>query len=151
MKYHIWLFTCCCLLSQLTHLFISKKKFRHIWASACDFQQCGICDLQSLRSACAYAQSDLRLCSSLGHSMIVKVLTEHHLEFLSLKGGCKGLSESTLVKMPHCWNLMSRFILFQVSHTFHHHCRMYLSHDMWFPTMWHFDKCRLRRTHAATF
>ena len=35
--------------------------------------------------------------------MIVKLLTEQHLEFLSLKGGCPGLSESTLVKMPHCW------------------------------------------------
>ena len=35
--------------------------------------------------------------------MIVKLLTEHHLEFLSLKAGCRGLSESTLVKMPHCW------------------------------------------------
>ena len=33
--------------------------------------------------------------------MSVKVLTEHHLEFLSLKGGCTGSSESTLVKMPH--------------------------------------------------
>ena len=35
--------------------------------------------------------------------MIVKLLTEHHLEFPSLKGGCKGSSESTHVKMPHCW------------------------------------------------
>ena len=35
--------------------------------------------------------------------MAVKLLTEHHLEFLSLKGGCTGSSESTLVKMPHCW------------------------------------------------
>ena len=35
--------------------------------------------------------------------MSVKLLTEHHLEVLSLKGGCTGLSESTLVKMPHCW------------------------------------------------
>ena len=35
--------------------------------------------------------------------MIVKLLTEHHVEFLSLKGGCIGLSESTLVKMSHCW------------------------------------------------
>ena len=35
--------------------------------------------------------------------MIVKLLTEHHLEFLSLKGGCRGPSESTLVKMPNCW------------------------------------------------
>ena len=35
--------------------------------------------------------------------MTVKLLTAHHLEFLSLKGGCTGSSESTLVKMPHCW------------------------------------------------
>ena len=35
--------------------------------------------------------------------MIVKLLTEHLLEFLSLKGGCTGSSESALVKMPHCW------------------------------------------------
>ena len=35
--------------------------------------------------------------------MIVKLLTEHHLEFLSLKGGCTGSSEYTIVKVPHCW------------------------------------------------
>ena len=35
--------------------------------------------------------------------MSVTLLTEHHLEFLSLKGGCTGLSESTLVERPHCW------------------------------------------------
>ena len=35
--------------------------------------------------------------------MTVKLLTEHRLEFLSLKGGCKGWSESTLVKMSHRW------------------------------------------------
>ena len=35
--------------------------------------------------------------------MTVKLLTDHHLELLSLKGGYTGLSESTLVKMPHCW------------------------------------------------
>ena len=35
--------------------------------------------------------------------MIVKLLTEHNLKFLSLKGGCRGSSESTHVKMPHCW------------------------------------------------
>ena len=34
--------------------------------------------------------------------MIVKLLTERHLVFLSLRG-CTGSSESTLVKMPHCW------------------------------------------------
>ena len=34
--------------------------------------------------------------------MTVKLPTEHHLEFLSLTGGCTGLSESTLLKIPHC-------------------------------------------------
>ena len=35
--------------------------------------------------------------------MIVLLLTVHHFEFLSVKGGCRGSSESTHVKMPHCW------------------------------------------------
>ena len=35
--------------------------------------------------------------------MIVKLLTEHRLGFLSLKGGCTGSSESTLVKKSNCW------------------------------------------------
>ena len=35
--------------------------------------------------------------------MSVKLLTEHHLEFLGLKGDCTGSSESIHVKMPHCW------------------------------------------------
>ena len=35
--------------------------------------------------------------------MSVKLLTEHHLEFLSLRGGCTGSSESIHVKIPHCW------------------------------------------------
>ena len=34
--------------------------------------------------------------------MNLKLLTEHHLEFLCLKGGCTGLSESANVKMSHC-------------------------------------------------
>ena len=51
----------------------------------------------------AYVQSDQSLCFWLEFSMSVKLLTEHHLECLSLKGGCTGSSESTLVKMPHCW------------------------------------------------
>ena len=37
------------------------------------------------QSACTNAQSD---------SMSVKLLTEHRLEFVSLKGGCTGSSES---------------------------------------------------------
>ena len=61
---------------------------------------------------------------SLAYSMSVKLLTNHHSEFLSFKGGCTGSSEYTLVKIPHCWkscvtahkwalmreNLSSRFL-----------------------------------------
>ena len=35
--------------------------------------------------------------------MNVTLLIAHHLEFISFKGGCTGSSESTLVKIPHCW------------------------------------------------
>ena len=35
--------------------------------------------------------------------MTVKLLTEQHLEFLSLTGGCRGSSKPTLVKMSNCW------------------------------------------------
>ena len=35
--------------------------------------------------------------------MSVKLLTEYHLEFLSLRGGSTGSPESIHVKMPHCW------------------------------------------------
>ena len=47
------------------------------------------------------------------YSLIVKPLTEHHLEFLCLKNGCIGLSESARAKMPHCWKsrVMAHIIL----------------------------------------
>ena len=35
--------------------------------------------------------------------MIVKLLTEYHLVFLNLTGGCRGSSETSRVKMSHCW------------------------------------------------
>ena len=44
-------------------------------------------DQQRLRPACAYGQSDQSLCWSLEYSMNFKLLTEQHLEFLSLTGG----------------------------------------------------------------
>ena len=46
--------------------------------------------------------------------MIVRLLTEHHLEFLSLKGGCTGSSESTLVKMSNCWKSQALAQLFKL-------------------------------------
>ena len=62
-----------------------------------------MCNQQSLRSACAYAQSDQSLCLSPEYSMTFRLLIEHHLEFLSLKGGCTGSCESTFVEIPHFW------------------------------------------------
>ena len=35
--------------------------------------------------------------------MIVKLLTDYHLEFLSFQGSCTCSPESIHVKMPHCW------------------------------------------------
>ena len=68
-----------------------------------------MCDQQRLRPACAYAQSDQSLYYSLEYSMIIKLLTEQHLEFLhvSLTGDWIGSSESTLVKKPHFWKLLN--------------------------------------------
>ena len=48
--------------------------------------------------------------------MSVKLLTEHDLEFLSLKGGCMCSSESTLFKMPHCWKSHVTAQLLYISH-----------------------------------
>ena len=59
--------------------------------------------------------------------MIVKLLTERHLEFLSLKEGCTGSSESTLVKMSNCWkshdmaHLVKLYTTVKVAHHHHHH------------------------------
>ena len=53
-------------------------------------------------------------------SCLNKLLTEHHLEFLPLKGGCTDSSESTPVKMPHCWK----------SHVTAHIRFRYLSHRL---------------------
>ena len=44
----------------------------------------------SLIRACAYRLN-------------AKLLIEPHLQFQSLKGGCTGSLESTLIEMPHCW------------------------------------------------
>ena len=48
--------------------------------------------------------------------MIVKLLTEHHCELLSLNGGYRGSSKSTNVKMPHCWK--SHALAHMLLHTY---------------------------------
>ena len=47
----------------------------------------------------------------MNYVMNTKLLNKHHLEFLSLQGGCRGSSESIHVKKCHIvGNLMSRLI-----------------------------------------
>ena len=90
--------------------------------------------------------------------MIVKLLTEQHLEFLSLKGGCTGSSESTLVKMPHCWNshvaahlgFVVRFLIacsVQFCDTFAEH---QMGLDATQPVFGVSDKARLKPVCSAT-
>ena len=43
-------------------LWFNPAVYGYIWAVTGDFQQCGMSDQQSLRSACAYAQSDQSFC-----------------------------------------------------------------------------------------
>ena len=43
--------------------------------------------------------------------MTVKLPAQYHLEFLSLKGGCTGSSEFTIVKLSHCWKSLVWLIL----------------------------------------
>ena len=59
----------------------------------------GVCAASKASDQPAHARSLIRAFAS----RFSILLTEHHLEFLSLKGGCRGSSESTHVKMPHCW------------------------------------------------
>ena len=49
--------------------------------------------------------------------MIVELLTEHHLELLSLKGGCRGSSKSTLVKMSNCWKYHATAHIIKIQRT----------------------------------
>ena len=71
-------------------------------------QQCNMCNQRSLRSACAFAQSDQSLCLSLDYSMSVKLLTEHHLEFLILKKSVQPRLSLHLSKYHIFGNHMSR-------------------------------------------
>ena len=53
--------------------------------------------------------------------MTLKLLTEHYLESLSLKEGSADSSESTLVKMPHCWksHAMAHFFYIFLNQSLH--------------------------------
>ena len=58
----------------------------------------------------AYAQSDKSLCCSFAYSMNVKLLTEHHLEFLSLKGAAQARLSLYLSKCHIVGNHVSGLI-----------------------------------------
>ena len=51
----------------------------------------------------AHTRSQIRAFASRLNTLTLRLLTKHHLEFLNLKDGCTGSSDSTHVKMPHCW------------------------------------------------
>ena len=66
--------------------------------------------------------------------MTVKLLTKHHLEFLSLKKGCTGSSESTFVKIPNCWKshvtalmLMLHFCQYSTNQTIHTYIKLHVN------------------------
>ena len=81
-----------------------RSSVRNFRAVTWDFQQCGMGEQQSLRSACTYVQPDQSLCKTLAYSMSVKLLNVRtSFGDSSLKGGCTESSESTLVKILHCW------------------------------------------------
>ena len=62
-----------------------------------------MCDQQSLRSASASAQSDQNLCLSLEYSMTINLLTEHHLDFVSLKKAVQARLSLHLSKYHVCF------------------------------------------------
>ena len=64
--------------------------------------------------------------------MIVKLLAEHHLKFLSLKGGRRGSSESTLVKMSNWWKSHALVFIGIMNHLAS--CWIILSHSIMPPT-----------------
>ena len=57
--------------------------------------------------------------------MDIKLLTEHSLEFLSLIGGCRGSSESALIKMSSCWKSHAAAQLYHL-HTLHYNSGLVL-------------------------
>ena len=61
--------------------------------------------------------------------MSVKLLTEQHVEFLSLTGGCTGSSESIHVKMQHCWKShVAALLMF-----YYYHIQQFFSYPVTLP------------------
>ena len=82
-----------------------------------------VCATSKASDQPAHSRSLISAFASRLNILTVKLLPEHHLEFLSLKGGYTCSSESTHVKMPHCWKShvmaqLSRFSKTRVTHLF---------------------------------
>ena len=73
-----------------------------------------------VRPAKAHTHSLVRaFASRLNILLTLRLLTKHHLEINSLKGGCTGSFESILVNMPHCWKShVAAHMTFAVGGTF---------------------------------
>ena len=67
--------------------------------------------------------------------MSVELLTEQHLEFVSLTGGYTGLSESIHVKMPHCWKSHVEAFFFKESQLFQSDLSINNQHGINFSTL----------------
>ena len=76
-------------------------------------------------------------CLSLKYSMSVKLLTKHHLEFLSLKVGCPGSSESTHVKC----HIVGKFIAAQMIIRIYRECEGGIEKSVWMIVGWHHEAC----------
>ena len=83
--------------SLAPHLFINNEPVHEIFNNV-------VCATSKGSDQPAPTRSLIKaFASRLEYSMNVKLMTEHHLEFLSLKVGCTGSYQSTLVKVPHSW------------------------------------------------
>ena len=66
------------------------------------FQHCGMCNQQSLRSACAYAQSDQNLYLSFEYSMMFSYQINIIWSFKAKYEAAQVRLSLHLSKMPHC-------------------------------------------------
>ena len=87
---------------------ISSKQFADIWSKISfepvhEISTNVVCATSQASDQPAHTRSLIRAFARRLNILSVKLLTEYLLEALSLKGGCTCSSESTLVKMPHCW------------------------------------------------
>ena len=78
--------------------------YEHVYEPVHEISNNVVCATSKASDQPAHTRSLIRaFARRLSISMIVQLPTEHHLECLSLKAGCRCSSESTLVKISNCW------------------------------------------------